>query len=145
MLISAICQKVRPPITSPRVSCPHCDQTFSKKSNLNAHLKRKHLETIQRNIKLYQCDKCPKQFTRLVQSYWTTPTFYSGLGKNPGPGRDPDSGLGRDSGLHLPRSGSKGIKLFQLGSFRSHSIIWYIVSDKLLYSHHRLWCIAYNL
>ena len=69
MLISAICQKVRPPITSPRVSCPHCDQTFSKKSNLNAHLKRKHLETIQRNIKLYQCDKCPKQFTRLVQSY----------------------------------------------------------------------------
>ena len=63
---SAICQKARPP-SSPRISCPHCEQTFSKKSNLNAHLKRKHLETIEREITLYKCDKCPKQFTRSVK------------------------------------------------------------------------------
>ena len=59
---SAICQSKQKTSPKKRITCPHCDSTFSKKSNLNDHIRRKHTEKSQ--VQMHKCDKCSKQFTR---------------------------------------------------------------------------------
>ena len=62
--LSAICQAKSKSTLTPkkRLTCSLCDATFSKKSNLNDHTRRKHTDKSQ--VTLHKCDKCSKQFTR---------------------------------------------------------------------------------
>jgi KRAB domain-containing zinc finger protein len=60
------CQKPKV-ISSGLYFCVHCDQKFSTKPNLNAHLKRKHPDKIQNTnlvIKRFDCHLCPMTFPR---------------------------------------------------------------------------------